>query len=436
MTTERLPPMSDTLTGGSSVGSITLLPGESMATSAMAAEQGLTVRREAEIQMIDSPPVQQRLPGLGEDSVVVERKRLLSPKSHQVPGDLLTLYDKRIAARWTKRTNQQYRWVIRSMLTLAGNLAGRNVDVLGLLRDGQLLGQVLATATSPDGKRLASASHMAQRRSALRSFIEIMEPELRREGMVDAGDALVRALRSVAEPVGTGFRLPVGTTRRRGGPTPSIEEVAAIKKELSSKPDWHGFRNEAIFALMNRRGLRIGSILTLDGANVHKLRDGSIRCFLKAKSKREPYQLVVPDDLIELLTRYVEHFNTWAKAYGLSNRIGFGVPGCFWRNGVGHPLTYRAWTSELKQACVRAGVPIYTSHAFRRAFATNSIAVVSRPQAACVGNWSSTRLMDDSYCHPSLPSLRQSVAKLPSRPGLGFPPEADCPVLDAAGARP
>ena len=406
------------------------------ASTTTTTKQRSTVRQETQTPKIDSRPIQRGLPGLGEDTAIVRRRRPLPPKSHREAEALVTLYDKRIAARWTGRTRRQYRWVLRNMLGLAGNLAGRSVGILELLRDEQLLGRLLATATTADRSREVSAWLVAQRRSVLRSFTELMEPELRREGIADAGDALVRALRSVAEPVGTGYRLPVGATRGRGGPAPSLEEIAAIQDELAGKPDWRGSRNKIIFSLMTRRGLRIGGLLTLDGASAHRLRDGRIRCLLRAKSKREPYELAAPDDLTEPLARYVEQFNTWAKASGLPDRIGFGVLGRFWRNDLGQPLTYQAWTSELKQACISVGVPVYTSHAFRRAFATISTAVVPRATVATAGNWTSTRRMDDHYVQPSLTRLRQSVARLPSRPRQALPVETDSPVLDAVGTEP
>ena len=322
------------------------------------------------------------------------------------------------------------------MLDLASNLAGRSVGILELLQDEPLLGQTLATATTADGSREISAWLAAQRRSVLRSFIELMEPELRRAGITDAGDRLVRALRSVAEPVGTGYRLPGGKPRGRGGPTPSIEELAAIRDELARKPGWRGARNEIILSLMTRRGVRIGGLLMLDGASAHRLPDGRVRCLLRAKSKREPYELATPSSLIEPPARYVETFNTWAKASGLPERIGFGTPGRFWRNDLGQPLTYRAWTKELKQACVSVGLPVYTSHAFRRAFATISTAVAPRATVATAGNWSSTRRLDDHYVHPSLKRLRQSAAKLPARPREALPGGTDSPVPHLVGRPP
>ena len=409
---------------------------EQTSTAATTTKQRSTVPEGAQTQKIDSLPVQGGLPGLGEDKLIAPQRRRASAESLSAVEPLVDLYDLRVATRWTEPTRRQYRWVLRNMLDLASNLAGRSVGLLELLKDEPLLGQTLATATTADGRSEISAWLAAQRRSVLRSFTQLMDPELRREGIGDAGDALVRALRSVAEPVGTGYRLPGGRPRGRGGPTPSIEELAAIQDELARKPGWRGARNEIILDLMTLRGVRIGGLLGLDGASAHRLPDGRVRCLLRAKSKREPYELAVPGSLIEPLARYVETLNAWAQASGLPDRIGFGTPGRFWRNDLGQPLTYQTWTNELKQACVSAGLPVYTSHAIRRAFATISTAVAPRATVATAGNWASTRRMDDHYVQPSITRLRQSVASLPSRPEEVLPVETDSPVPHLVGRPP
>ena len=409
---------------------------EQTSTAATTTKQRPAVAREAQTPKIDSQAVQRGLPDLGEDKLIAPRRRLLSVKSLPVVEPLVALYDARVATRWTEPTRRQYCWVLRNLLELASTLAGHSVGILELLQDEALLGQTLATATTADGSRQVSAWVAAQRRSVLRSFTQLMDPELRREGISDAGDALVRALRSVAEPVGTGYRLPGGRPRGRGGPTPSIEELAAIQDELARKPGWRGTRNEIMLSLMTRRGVRVGGLLGLDGASAHRLPDGRVRCLLRAKSKREPYELAVPGSLIEPLARYVETFNAWAQASGLPDRIGFGTPGRFWRNDLGQPLTYQIWTNELKQACVSAGLLVYTSHAIRRAFATISTTVASRATVATAGNWASTRRMDDHYVQPSITRLRQSVASLPSRPEEVLPVETDSPVPYLVGQPP
>jgi hypothetical protein len=137
-----------------------------------------------------------------------------------------------------------------------------------------------------------------------------------------------------------------------------------------------------------------------------------------------------------MLISYSEQFNAWAKTAGLPDRIGLGVPGPLWRNDLGYPLSYKAWSRHLKQACVDAGVPVYTSHAFRRAFATMTSFSLPRLTVAAVGNWSSPRLMDDHYIQPSLTRLRSRLARLPSRPEEKLPSEHDLLILQLVGSKP
>ena len=62
-----------------------------------------------------------------------------------------------------------------------------------------------------------------------------------------------------------------------------------IQEELTHKPGWRGTRNAIILSLMTRRGVRVGGLLLPRWRAAHTgLPDGRMRCFLRAKSKREP----------------------------------------------------------------------------------------------------------------------------------------------------
>ena len=266
----------------------------STAATTTTTKQRSTVPEGAQTPKIDSQAVQGGLPGLYEDKLIAPRRRRASVKSLPVVEPLVALYDARVATRWTEPTRRQYCWVLRNLLELASTLAGHSVGILELLQDEALLGQTLASATAADGRREVTAWLVAQRRSVLRSFIELVEPELKLEGITDAGDALVRALRSIAEPIGTGYRLPGGKPRGRGGPTPSIEEILVIQEELTHKPGWRGTRNEIILSLMTRRGVRVGGLLLLDGVRAHRLTDGRMRCFLRPRASASPMSSPCP----------------------------------------------------------------------------------------------------------------------------------------------
>jgi len=98
------------------------------------------------------------------------------------------------------------------------------------------------------------------------------------------------------------------------------------------------------------------------------------------------------------------------------SEIGFGLPGPFWRAKSGASLTWAVWTRILKAAAERAGVPVATSHAFRRVFATAAAARVGRSLASLAGNWSSPRRMDDHYVQLSHTRLREQLTNLAVAP--------------------
>jgi len=355
------------------------------------------------------------LPGFGADTPVGRPTRKPVRSNQPQSNELIDEFYRRVERRWSKKSALQYRWVLTNLLALAGHLGRRAITIEELLRDEPLLGRVLATPTTADGGRKVSAWLVAQRRSVLRSFTDLMATELREAGLADAGCRLLNALRAVAEPIGTGYRLPIGTPRGRGGPTPSVEEVEVLKDQLAGKKGWPGLRNELILGLMARRGQRIGGLLFLYGASVFRLPGRRFRLLLRAKSSREPYELALPEDLADVFENYIEGFNAWARACGLSYRIGVGVTGRFWRGDRGQSLTYQSWSAELKEACVRARLPAYTSHAFRRAFASTGTTVALRSIVATAGNWTSTRRMDDHYVQPSLTKVRLSLASLTAK---------------------
>lgn len=67
----------------------------------------------------------------------------------------------------------------------------------------------------------------------------------------------------------------------------------------------------------------------------------------------------------------------------------------------------------LKGAAIRANVTPFTSHALRRAFATEATESVSRAIAAIAGGWTSTRRMDDHYTQPSMTKVMRQLSAIP-----------------------
>jgi integrase len=370
-------------------------------------KQRSTVGTGTQIAKIDSQPsapIQPALEGLGVAPLSSPGKRTCR---RMPPPTGVEMFQKRLLARVAERSAGQYRWMMRDILRLAERIAGRLLSVEELLCDEDTLGKVLSSPLNGAGDKTISAWRASQRRSVLRSFIDLMSPELRTAGVEDASARLTSALRRAAVPVGGGYRLPVGIPRGRGGPAPEPREVAAIGAALSERAGWRSSRNQLLFGLLALRGQRINGLLRIHGDQVHKTPGGRYRVILHIKSAREPFELAVPADLAELLEAYVMGFNRWAATIGTSETIGPGQQSAFWRGDRGGTLTYQAWTQELKSACLSAGVPVYTSHALRRAFATQGVAIALRRTVAVAGGWTSTRRMDDHYTQTSMSRVKQ-----------------------------
>ena len=112
------------------------------------------------------------------------------------------------------------------MLRIASRIAGRSLTLSQFLGDEGLLGQVLVTDEREDGGR-CSKSTIAHRRTAIRSVVTMLRPELQSALGRDPHDVIRDALRAVAERRGGGYRISAGTPRTRGGPTPNAEELRA-----------------------------------------------------------------------------------------------------------------------------------------------------------------------------------------------------------------
>ena len=354
------------------------------------------------------------LPGFGVNPVPVRRGRAKAPAAvTKRDADLLDEFARRLRRRDSKATACKYTWVLRDVIRLAGTLSGRPVSIHGFFNKPDLMGRTLARGTDSTDSRMISPDLVSQRRSVIRSFALLLEQELEALGISDPSERLTRALQATAEPVGTGYRLPVGQPRSRGGPMPSEEEIDAIREALIDRTDgWASNRNAALLSVLVARGVRVGALLELDGSNLHRLPDGRVHMLLHAKSSKEPFEIVLPAESVNQFEAYIAGFNEWAQVSGLSQRIGFELPGPFWRGDSGKIWPYRAWSRELSEACLSAGVPRVTSHGFRRAFATHAVTLVPRSLAALSGNWSGPRRMDDHYVQTSLTGLRKQLSNI------------------------
>lgn len=327
-------------------------------------------------------------------------------------ASLIEEFRQLVLRRASPKTAKHYRWVMKDVLRIAARLAGHHVGICELYGDQGLLCAVFSCPTTSTGDQDVSMWLTSHRRTVPTQFADLMARALRKRGVLNASDRVTQALRAVAAPTGTGYSLLVGRPRGRGGPMPTPEEAAIVLRELAAVPGWQGHRDFSIASILRRRGQRINALLDLDGSNLYRMPDGRLRLMVRAKSSKQPAEVELPVEIAMSMSAYADDFNAWARRHGSAVRIGIGVPGLFWRQENMDRLSYAVWTKRLKQAAIRAGVTPFSSHALRRAFATEATQVLPRSVAALAGGWASNRKMDDHYVQPSHVKLRKRLANL------------------------
>jgi len=323
-------------------------------------------------------------------------------------------YLRRLAAHGaaTKGINA-YGCQLRATLRAARRLQGSPITLADLFCDATLLGRALVDDISATGTQLSKWA-LAQRRSAVRSFANFMRPEL----LVLLGEEPVnvvdRALRLVAERIGGGYRLTGGAPRRRGGRAPSRDEVTAVFQCLGDASGFIGLRNRAFFHILWATGCRVNALRELDGINCLILRNGRVRLYLHEKGKAERREVELSNEVAQALLEYTAAFNRLAVARWWQRRVGPDEPGAMWRNDVGHQWGYASVAKTLRSSCERAGVPVFSPHALRRAFASEAASVLPRHIVAQAGGWKGLDRLDDHYVQPCESTIWEKLARLDS----------------------
>ena len=331
--------------------------------------------------------------------------------------DHVRIYLRRLAARGTAAKGiGAYRYQLGATVRAARRLSGSTVAVMDLFRDASLLGHALIDDRSRNGPQLSKWT-LAQRRSAIRSFANLMRPELLVLLGEEPANVVDRALRSVAERIGAGYRLTGGAPRRRGGRAPSREEVTAVLRCLGLAPDLAGLRNRAFFGILAATGCRVNALRALDGSDCLVLPNGRMRLYMHEKGKvRREVELSreAACDLVE----YTAAFNRLAASRRWQSRAGPGKQGAVWRNSAGSRWGYASVIETLKDGCIRAGVPAFAPHALRRAFASEAASLLPRHVVALAGGWKGLDRLDDHYVQPRVPSIWEKLNRLGQDPIL------------------
>lgn len=333
------------------------------------------------------------------------------PAEPSADDDLEALYEQRLRARCSERTVGTYRWLRRDMLRIASRSAGRDITLLDLFRELELMGRVLVTDECEDGSR-ASKSTIAHRRTAIRSVATLLNAELRETIGRDPHDIVRDALRAVAERRGAGYRIAAGTSRTRGGPTPTNEELDTILGVLGQGRGWDAQRNRGFFLLLARTAARVNSMRILDGADCAVLPGNRVRLLLHQKNGDAKHEVELDRESVDALRLYVAMFNRAMQLLGKRDRIVLGQPGPVWRSAGGGRWSESAVRRTIRSACADAGLQDYTPHALRRLWANGAAEVLPRWEAAQAGGWRGTERFDQHYVAPSRARTWRKLARL------------------------
>lgn len=305
---------------------------------------GAVVEQQLALPGIEPPSARQPRP---RSQTVPER-----PVAPPADDPLLTAFARRLAAHGRARKGQlAYAYQMRCMLLIAARRTGLTVTCADLWRDEKLLGQVLVDDTAPTLGTRVSRWTLAQRRSAIRTFVTLMRPELLVLSDDDPHDRLDGALRAVAERVGAGYRLNGGAPRQRGGRAPTLGQVRDVLDAVGTAPGYLGIRNRAFFRILVETGARVNALRQLDGADCVVMPNGRLRIFLHEKGKAEPREIELSREAADMVRAYAETFYYHAAVRRWGVRVHFGEPGPVWHNSPRGCWAYRDILEMLRTGC-------------------------------------------------------------------------------------
>ncbi len=350
-------------------------------------------------------PRQLTLPGIsnsGAEIGVTKRKSQQSVQENLIAQDpMWPSYVRRLEARGAAQNGvNAYRYQLGTLLRIATRDGIDDPILQRLFEDVLALGRILTDDIAPTGDGRLSKWTLAQRRSAIRSFAALMSPELRDLLGDDPLDRVEKALQSAADRVGSGYRLTGGSPRNRGGYVPTPTELTDVIEATGRTPGFFGLRNRVFFKIMAQTGTRVNSLRVLSGCDCVELPSGRMRIFVHDKGKLEPREVELSLELSTLFQEYVDFFNQFASGRRWKTRIVLGASNPVWRNSARGCWPYQDVLHTLCNACDLIGVPAFSPHALRRAFATDAASVLPQDVVALAGGWQGLNRLDDHYVRP------------------------------------
>ncbi len=355
--------------------------------------------------------LQPSLAGTGVSPVEIRSMARRQATANRRPSAELENYRRRLVATGAaKKTVQAYVYQLHSLAETAASPEG----FMALFLHPEALGQALVDDRSSEGRQLSKWT-LDQRRSAVQSFARLMSPELRRlTGREPLGIVTV-ALRRSALRVGGRFILTGGAPRRRGGPAPSPDDVAAIIREAARALTFKGRRNEAFFTILYESGSRVNALREASCADLVVLPMGTARLMLHAKGRCQPREIELTPHARRLLFAYIDEFNERAWLHGTLEQLIGGESTTLWRSTWIAQWSYPNVRQTFQKACLAAGTRAYRLHAFRRAFASEAAAILPRYTVALAGGWQGLERMDDHYIRPQVRSIAEKMAAASSQ---------------------
>lgn len=309
---------------------------------------------------------------------------------------------------------------LRSVADQAPRQEGRRMSVIELARHPVLFARACCDATRRDGRgdgELKTATILGHCVAA-RSFMRLMEDQIGEsyDALVERFDA---AVHEHCDPLGLMLRLKVGDRQPREKYTPSRSEIVALLREASThQGPFQAARDVAFLVLLASIGRRVFSITELDGGNFYFL-DGYLYVRVREKGKAEPHQVLITPEVRLALERYIRAYNLYAATRGSADRVGFSVPGPFWRSALARPFTTDAATMMVRRSSRRACSCEFGPHAIRRFVTQENLERLPRSIVLEALGWESLQTLDEHYAAPPAKFLSPPPSNVPLSPDKG-----------------